>query len=171
MHKGHIVDLLKQPSAETYGVLMRCVIEHPDFRIRSDVLRELWKRFEAGDLAAVREGINTIAPLWIHSPDYHILRHALAKRDGDAQSADIEARFAYCCFQGMLATGDGSYERPYQVARVEDEYVLLRHLSIAWTRQSMLERDQRVIDIFERSDGTPLHFQLPKADLLTGKAL
>ena len=171
MHKGHIFDLLTRPSAETYGVLMRSVIAHPDFRIRSNAMKELWKRFEAGDLAAVREGLAAISLLWIHSPDYHILMHALAKRDGDAQSADIEARFAYCCFQGMLATGDGSYDRPYQVARVEDEYVLLQHLKISWTRQSMIERDQRVTDIFERSDGTALHFELPKADLLTGKAL
>ena len=69
------------------------------------------------------------------------------------------------------ASGDGSLERPYQVARVADEYALLRHLKKSWDRQTMLQRDGRVVDALECSDGASLHFQLPQADLLTGRAL
>jgi hypothetical protein len=51
------------------------------------------------------------------------------------------------------------------------EDVLLRHLKTVWPQHGMLERDQRVIDVFEHSDGTALHVPLPNADRLTGKAL
>lgn len=164
-----IFELLTQPSAETYSALLRAVTEEPDFNLHADHLNELWKLFETGDFAAVRDQLATVMRLWVHNPEAHVLSHAVAKRLGDQQSAEIEGRFAQCCYYGMQASGDGSFERPYQVARVPDEYALLRHLSKSWTGHSTVHRDGLVIDAFPCPDGTTLHFQLPNADLLTGR--
>jgi len=169
--KELIFELMTGPSAETYNALMRAVVAEPDFNLRAEELDVLWRQFEAGDLAGVQRDLRGAIRLWIHNPEMHVLASAVARRLGDQVTAEMEAHFARCCYLGMLATGDGSLERPYQVARVADEYALLRHLKKSWDRQTMLQRDGRVVDAFECSDGGSLHFQLPKADLLTGRAL
>src|ERR1700755_1625807 len=98
MHMGLIVDLLQRPSAETYSPLLHSVIAHPNFTIRSDAMRELWKRYSAGDVEAVRADADELTPLWIHSPELHMLLNAIAKRVGDTRTVEIETRFARCCF-------------------------------------------------------------------------
>jgi hypothetical protein len=167
--KAAILALLTQPSAETYGALLRAVTEEAGFNLHADDLDELWQQFETGDFAGVKARLHQVMALWMHNPEIHVLAYAVAKRLGDAHTAEMEGHFAACCYHGMQASGDGSFERPYQVARVPDEYALLRHLKKTWTRQGMQERDGRVIDAFVCTDGAVLHFELPDADLLTGK--
>lgn len=164
-----IVELLSRPSGESYGALLRAVIREPGFNLYANELKELWQQFGTGDFAGVKARAREVMTLWIHNPEIHVLVHAVAKRLGDTDKAEMEGYFAECCYRGLQETGDGSLERPYQVARVPDEYALLRHLEKTWTRQGMQERDDRAIDAFVCTDGTVLHFQLPDADLLTGK--
>jgi hypothetical protein len=167
--KQLILELLTEPSAETYCALLRAVTEEPDFNLHDDQLNEVWKLFETGDFTAVRAQLATVMRLWVHNPEAHVLSHAVSKRLGDQQSAEFEGHFAQCCYYGIQASGDGSFARPYLVARVPDEYALLRHLRKSWTERGSLHREGRVIDAFSCADGTTLHFQLPNADLLTGR--
>lgn len=169
--KQLIFELMTGPSAASYNALLCAVVAEPDFNLRAEELQALWQQLEAGDIAGVQRNLGAALRLWIHNPEMHVLASVVARRLGDQVTAEMEAHFARCCYLGMLASGDGSFERPYQVARVADEYALLRHLRKAWDRQTMLHRDGRVVDAFECGDGTTLHFQLPKADLLTGRAL
>jgi hypothetical protein len=165
----HILALLMEPSAATYGEVLRCVVEHEDFNYHSSELLPLGQQVVAGDLAGVQDRLRALVPLWVHSPDYHVLAFAVAKRLGDAKTMELESRFWQSCLRGMLASGDGSLERPYQVARIADEYTLIRSLKKEWTRQQMLDRDGRIVDAFDCTDGATLHFLLPKVDLETGR--
>jgi hypothetical protein len=46
----HILALLMEPSAVTYGEVLRCVVEHEDFNYHSSELRPLQQQVVAGDL-------------------------------------------------------------------------------------------------------------------------
>ena len=170
MSKQTILDLLTHPSAETYGEMLRAVIAEERFNVHAQDLDALWQQFEVGDISGVRNRIVAIMELWVHNPEIHVLASAIARRMGNQQDAEMEAHFARCCYLGMLATGDGSFERPYQVARVVDEYALLRHLKRSCVSQEARTRDGYVVDVFTCTDGTTIHFQLPRVDLLTGRA-
>jgi hypothetical protein len=51
----HILALLLEPSAATYGEVLRCVVEHEDFNYDSSELRTLQQQVVAGDLTGVQD--------------------------------------------------------------------------------------------------------------------
>jgi hypothetical protein len=91
----------------------------------------------------------------------------MAKRRGDERSAMVEARLAFACIQGLMATGDGTKDKPYVVVRVRDEYELLEHLEKRPARQTLLRDGERQLDCFELDDGSELYFDIsvPKSHL------
>jgi hypothetical protein len=154
--------LVKNPTAVTYGELLRQVIAQPGFQIYTDDMRLLRQKFEAGDFTGVRDGIAAVMRFWIHSPEIHLMAWSVAKRLGDAETEKLEVVITEACLVGMQASGDGSLARPYQVAHVDDEYALLRFTRIQCTREgSIASNDGRTIDVFRCPDGRALHFQLP----------
>lgn len=165
-----ILALVLEPSAATYGAVLRSIVEHKDFNYRSHDLRTLWEQFNTGDFVTVRDRLRDLSSLWVHNPDYHVLAFGVAKRLGDQKSMALESRFRQSCLQGMLASGDGSLARPYQVAYIDDEYALLRDLNKEAKKQSLVQ-DGRIVDVFECVDGSTVHFQLPNVDLETGRRI
>lgn len=153
--------LVTNPTAATYGELLRQVTSQPDFQIYSDDMRLLRERFEAGDFAGVHQAINAVMRFWIHSPEIHLMAWSVARRLGDAETENLERRITEACIVGMQSSGDGSLTRPYQVAHVDDEYALLRFMNLQCTRQGSMARDGRTVDVFHCADGRTLHFELP----------
>ena len=154
--------LVKNPTAVTYGELLRQVVTQPGFQIYTDDMRVLREKFEAGDFAGVRDGIAAVMRFWIHSPEIHLMAWSVAKRLGDAETEKLEGLITQACVAGMQASGDGSLARPYQIAHVDDEYALLRFMKLPFTRYgSMASAEGRTIDVFHCGDGRALHFELP----------
>jgi len=163
--KQTLFELIRGNTREAYAELLRSVIEQPDFQVVSDDLRLLWQRYETGDLDGVKAQLPGLMRHWIHNPEIHIISSAVARRTGDLQGEELERLLAHGCFAGMQASGDGSLERPYQVARVYDEYSLLRFLQKKLRRQRLLRPDGRVVDELVCDDNTTMYFELPKLPL------
>ena len=78
----------------------------------------------------------------------------------DAAKAKAEREAAAKCVEGVLATGDGSADKPYLVTRVSDEYDLLRHLKKARTTQGLRHKDGKAFDVMSCTDGTEVWFDI-----------
>ena len=50
------------------------------------------------------------------------------------------------CIRGILSTGDGTADKPYQVTRVSDEYDVLGHLGILPQGQSLTLKNGKAFD-------------------------
>ena len=66
---------------------------------------------------------------------------------------------ATCC-EGILATGDGTKEKPYLVTRTSDEYDILQYLDKQFGGQALVSDGDRNFDVMTCSDGTELWFDI-----------
>lgn len=87
------------------------------------------------------------------SPRFHRLAAIASKHLGDESDAEMERFAAQACLSGILASGDGSPERPYLICDRADAREVLTRLGLEVVRQSAAERDGRIYDVFEASQG------------------
>ena len=120
-----------------------------------DVLNE--GRFEQA-----RERIHDIMGKWLLNPRIHLMASAAARGLGDEKTAEMEGFFAVRCLQGMLATGDGTHERPYLVSSVHDEYDVLGHQKKSLRGQSLIEDGERMLDVLDCEDGSKISFDITR---------
>lgn len=147
---GDLVDrYLADPTPATLAAVRRAVRATPGFDPGLVVS-------EVDDLAALQR----LMPGALLSPAAHgALAQSLA-RAGRQQAAARERLIARAALAGILATGDGSRERPWSVLRVSDEYDVLRSRRLRSTEQS-LERDgSRHLDRHVCDDGSEAWFDV-----------
>ena len=60
----------------------------------------------------------------------------------------------------ILATGDGSRERPYVVSSVKEEYLILEHFNKIKTMQMLMDVDGKPMDCIGCEDGATYHFDI-----------
>jgi hypothetical protein len=162
-----IAQLAVEPSAESYLTVFGLVVTHPTYQPYSNDLQDLIGLFEAEKYGEVQRKLAGMMPNWVLTPAVHKIACLTAKRRGDERAAMVEARLAMACIQGLMATGDGTKDKPYVVVRVRDEYELLEHLEKRPTKQMLLRDGERQLDCFELDDGSKLYFDIsvPKGHL------
>lgn len=112
-----------------------------------------------GEVAGL-EALQRLMPGALLSPAAHAaLAHALA-RTGRPDAAARERRLAEASLAGILATGDGSRERPWSVLRVSDEYDVLRSLRRRSVEQSVERDGRRHLDHHVCDDGSDVWFDV-----------
>lgn len=125
-----------------FGALVRDYLRHQDpdrlSRLRAAVRRartfdpdldlagELGDAMRRGEHVRVAETIAERMPGAALSPAAHVMLGAALRAMGDEASARREERMARLSVVSVLATGDGSRERPWSVLRVADEYDVMR---------------------------------------------
>lgn len=62
--------------------------------------------------------------------------------------------------KSILASGDGSQERPYIVNSVDEEYLILDHLNKSLQMQSLTGVSGKPMDLMECADGTSIYFDI-----------
>ncbi len=60
----------------------------------------------------------------------------------------------------ILATGDGSRERPYVVSSTTEEYLVLEHFNKTLTMQALVDSDEKRMDMMVCEDGTAYYFDI-----------
>lgn len=168
-----------EAGAQTFGDLVRDYVRHPDDE-RLHALREAVTRSSSfdpdlelhsamapllrrGDHAAVVTGIIEQMPGAALNPSAHrLLSFALAAL-GERAASEREARMSRLSVSSVLATGDGSHERPWSVLRVADEYDILRARKVRVGSQSTRREEGRVLDRHESPDGQVTWFVLDPA--------
>ncbi|MGA2259095.1 MAG: tetratricopeptide repeat protein, partial [Thermoguttaceae bacterium] len=100
-------------------------------------------------------------PNLLLSPRAHNFASEAAKRTGDENLAATEMVSATRCVDGILATGDGSPSRPFQIARMSDEADLLSaKFATQIDSQRLVFRDDQHYDRVLGKDGRTYWFDV-----------
>lgn len=151
------------PGAVTYRRIFDLVVAHPSYSPYSDEIHDLTKLYEDKRHDDVAELVSSMMPNWLLTPSVHKIACLAAKHRGDDEGAAIEMKIAVACIRGILASGEGTREAPYLVARVRDEYEVLSHLEKQLKRQSLVQDGERSLDCLKLTDGGELWFDITAA--------
>lgn len=116
------------PSLENFLRLRSAIIAdrryHP---YRLEDFERLEEQFQLGFHGVVLNNIDELRPNFLLTPSLHFLHANAAEDAGEKTLAELEEFICERCYDGILATGDGSFEAPYLVTRVmeEDDILLL----------------------------------------------
>ena len=157
MH-DQVVSFLQDPSAATYAELRSAATS--GYRPESTGEGELWQMLEENRLGGVQEHIRRVMPDNILSPSFHLGIARFAEREGDQQRAEMERFFAFNLREQLLATGDGSLQRPYVVANVGDQYTILAALEKKVKDVGMALVEGRWLDVVRTRDGLEFCFDV-----------
>lgn len=146
------------PTTVTLDRLRAAVVAAPTFDPDLDLRRTLEPLLIAGDHEGVATTISDLMPgAALNATAHRMLSFALAAL-GDEAGARREARMSRLSISSVLATGDGSEERPWSVLRVADEYDVLQVKGLVSTRQSVSLVDGQLLDRHELPSGAAVHF-------------
>jgi hypothetical protein len=162
-----VAALAIEPSAESYMKVVGMVVTHPAYDPYGRDIDSLIELYEAERHADAERKLRELMPTWVLTPSLHKIAFLLAKHRGDQAAGMVEMRLVQATIDGLLATGDGSREKPYVVVRIRDEYELLEHLEKKPAGQSLIRDGDRQLDCFELADGSEIYFDvsLPKSHL------
>lgn len=123
-------------------------------------LSSAWDFVKEKKYKEAQAALEKAMPNLLLSPRAHPCAAMAAEGLGEAEKAKAERDAAAKCIEGMLATGDGSPEKPYTVSRVSDECDLLRHLKKARNVQGLRQKDGKSFDVMQCADGTEVWFDI-----------
>ncbi|MCC9606572.1 DUF4919 domain-containing protein [Blastopirellula sp. JC732] len=154
------MDLLKDPSAETYLPLRSVVMNSETYDPYSDELNQAEELTNEGKLIEAVETIGQSMPNLLLSPSAHMLIAFNYDQQGKKDDAEFERFIAIACCKGILATGEGTQAAPYQVLRTSDEYDVLMYLGKQFAGQALVEKEGRYFDKMKCSDEEELWFEI-----------
>ncbi|HEY4001020.1 MAG TPA: DUF4919 domain-containing protein [Candidatus Xenobia bacterium] len=148
------------PTDQNYRAIFAVVIAQPSWDPYATDLAEVMQLLKDGQFEAARTRCLEMMPNRVLNPRAHWLLSKAAEGMHDADAAQFEMMLASRCVQGILATGDGSMERPWLVTAVEDEYDLLGLIGRRpHSQASMTTSDGRELDVMHCPEGDA-HFDI-----------
>ena len=151
------------PSPEHFHQLRERMVAEPTYNPAADDVEVAGRLLAGGEAERAREALVPVMTNYLLSPRAHLLLAAACERLGEAEDARRRRALAEACLRALLASGDGSAERPYLVTRVSDEYDVLDHVGARWTRQSLRRRAGRACDVFDLVGGGETWFDITEA--------
>ncbi|TQL67697.1 uncharacterized protein DUF4919 [Nocardioides albertanoniae] len=148
---------LDDPSSTTLSPLRRAIRSAPGFTPDLD-LDDAHRLVDEGAYDSALSQLRGLLPGALFSPSYHSLLAQIFEAIGKSDDAAREQQFARAAVTSIRSTGDGSFERPWSVLRINDEYDMLRTMDKTSARQSLLQHGERKIDRHESTDGGVFHF-------------
>jgi len=115
---------------------------------------------EAGDYELLLEVIQSLDEVFALSTRCNFLGAVAATELGKTAIVEHYKKRLQSCLRGVLATGNGSQRRPYQVTFLSDERDVLQSLGKTAVSQQRLETSSRVYDMLECSDDTVVYFDI-----------
>lgn len=156
--RDHIVAFLKNPSPETYVTLRNATAGEYIPELPGE--NQLWELLEAGNIQAAQELVPRVMFHQLMSPSFHLAVSRMAEKEGDEDRAAMEQFFAVKLREQLLATGDGSLQKPYVISRIEEEYTVLAALEQQVQDMSMRLHDGRWLDVLKTRQGKTVHFDV-----------
>lgn len=160
---------LEKPTKETYLEVLDALCRHPAYNPYSSELDEVGQLLENRRYEEAKAKLDASMPNLLLSPRAHNYYRVIAEAMGNAQEAQRQDQIAQKCLQGIQATGQGMVEAsagepkqgqvpaaPFHVARVSDEYDLVRAMGkrAKVHSQSLRRIDNRWYDVLRCSDET-----------------
>ena len=132
---------LEKPTKENYLQVLDALCRHPAYDPYSQDLEDVDQLLKHRRYQEAKAKLDAAMPNLLLSPRAHNYYRVIAEALGDAQEAQRRDQIAQKCLQGIQATGQGMVDAaggepkqdqppvaPFHVARVSDEYDLLRAL-------------------------------------------
>lgn len=158
---GDLVErYLAEPTPAALDEVRRVVRASPTFDPGLTVGEVVAPLLVRGAYAEAVAAVQGRMPGALLSPSAHSALAAALDGAGRPHEAARERRLATAAIAGLLATGDGTRERPWSVLRVSDEYDVLRALRRRSREQSVLEDGARLLDRHACEDGREVYFDV-----------
>ena len=93
---------------------------------------------------------------WLLCPRFHYLIGQLAIATNDEEQVELSLFECQCCLNGLLATGDGSCESPYQTTYFTDSEDLTRRLGYKILARHTVDRAGMLFELVSCSHGQEL---------------
>lgn len=161
--KQQFFTFIESPNRESYQVIRDLILAFPGYDPYSDDLNEMLDLLAEGKFVEVQQGISRGMPNLLLSPRAHMLAAIAAEKTGEDQAAEVEKYIAQACVKGILTTGDGTHEHPYQVVRTSDEYDVLQFLELDPAGQALQENGERHFDVISTRQGQEIVFDITDA--------
>lgn len=158
-----LLALSENPTRENYLDLYRAVVSRPEYDPYSTELNQVIELLQAERASQAGEVLSQAMPNLILSPRAHHIASQVYEKMGDAQAAAAEKALVSVCLRGIMASGEGTPESPYVVARVSDERDLAAYLDHKVEGSSLHARDDRFLDALHLADGEQLWFDITDA--------
>lgn len=156
-----IVNFLKNPGLETYFPLRDAAIQLPEFNPSLPTRSQnVFAMIEQGQLDEALAILRERMPGEILSPALHVGLGAVAAKKGEKNSAELEFHFANSLRQALLATGDGSLEKPYIVSRVAEAYGIIGWLEATPREYSMTFAGGKLLDVIDTNELGEVYFDV-----------
>lgn len=168
---------LVAPDKTSYLELRSLLLGTPELVRRWSDLRDLelpvsrFDAYEEGiDFAAYWNRADDLAYAWRLCSRYHYLLAVAADYEGDVERCEVERFQLSTCLEGVLSTGDGSRQAPFQVLHTTDIQDVMRTLKRRIMAQHMAQAEDRLIDLVTCIDGSEWYFdrgdlQFAQADM------
>lgn len=158
---------LETPTSQGFAQLQAEVAAEPDFDPQGGFVFELEAACQRGDFRETYWRTNEMPFAWVASPAAHFFAGVAANEMGCYGEADLERFLFQTVLEGLLATGDGSADAPYQITHLSDENDILAYFSVTQgtsqrVGQQLLRSADRLIDVVHCDDDTAIHFDVTR---------
>lgn len=152
---------LLAPTPELFRELSDEVVRSRNYQPSAQPMRIGSGLAQQGQAAAVLAGLESLLPGAFLNPGTHLLLSEAHRQLGQPEEAEREAVWYRATMSGILATGDGSINRPWRVLMISDEYDVLQALRKVSIRQELVTTAHGECDRQVCQDGTEYYFELP----------
>lgn len=149
---------LTEPSSDHLAELRKQVVasDNYDWQLSPRSRAERW--FAAGDHRGLIAELESAMPGGFANPGLHLLLAEAHRKLGDTEAAHREVVLYQAMMSGILATGEGTVDRPWSVLAIADEYDVLQALNKQSVEQSLVKSDGRHLDKHSCTDGSSVWF-------------
>jgi tetratricopeptide (TPR) repeat protein len=158
---GMIARFLAQPSKENFTAVQGRVIADRGYDQTARGLDDMLELYRQKQYAKAIDRFQAAQPDLALSPQAHFYAARCYEELGQKEMQKKELAVVRACLEGLLATGDGSPERPFVVTHASDEYDLLTcPLKTESKSQSSTHKKGRWYDVLECSNGKTYWFDI-----------
>lgn len=154
-----LTELVLTFTKENYLAARSFAVGHASYKPYSSDLEELADTEDEAACKIVLRTLEQASPNLLFSPRAHLWAAIAAEKLGDEKRQQRELRIAKGLIQGILATGDGTRQKPYAIVRPTDENDLLMHLDKRQDSQSLVQ-EGGTFDVILCTDGTEIWFEI-----------
>jgi hypothetical protein len=151
---------LDDPTPETYQEVREQIAASPNYAPYASAAEQAQPLLAQAKYAEAVTAVEALMPGAFLSPGAHVLLAHAHENLGNEPEHQAEMALAAATITGLLQTGDGTFERPYQALYLSDEYDVLYYLGKKSKLQSLVRRENRNLDQHTCDDGQTLWFDV-----------
>lgn len=154
--------LLKEPTAENYLEALDELAQGEGYEPYRDHMETLRLGMMGQDYRKVLEHVSESASTLMLSPVAHHYAAKAATEIGDDERAGVEQVLLSVMMNAMLATGDGTRNRPYVISILADEPAVCGVKDFSPSTQQLVHYADRVLDVLVDDEGRELAFDITR---------